>query len=40
MIFEDTKTLEFNQHQKFDKTPCIIYVDLETFMKKVDGCKN
>ena len=25
---EDTKILEFNQHQKSDKTPFFIYVDL------------
>ena len=33
MPFEDTKILEFNQHQKSDKARFIIYVDL-------DGCKN
>ena len=25
---------------KFDKTPAIIYVDLESLIKKVDGLKN
>ena len=29
MPFEDTKVLEFNQHQKFDKALFIIYTDLE-----------
>ena len=23
-----------------DKTTCIIYVDLESLMEKIDGCKN
>ena len=36
MPFEDTKISEFNQCQKYDNTPFIIYVDL----KKIDGCKN
>ena len=39
MHFEDTKMLEFNQHQKSDKAPFIIYVDLECIMEKIDGCK-
>ena len=25
---------------KLDKTPYIIYVDLETLIKKIDGCIN
>ena len=29
MPSEDTKILEFNQYRKSDKTPSIIYVDLE-----------
>ena len=33
MPFEDTKILEFNQHQKSDKARFVIYADL-------DGCKN
>ena len=36
MPFEDTKILEFNQYQKYDNAPFIIYADL----KKIDGCKN
>ena len=40
MPSEDTKILEFNQYQKSDKAPCIIYVDLEYLMEKIDGCKN
>ena len=40
MPSEDTKTLEFSQYQKSDKTPFIIYVDLECIIKKLNGCKN
>ena len=36
---EDTKILEFNQYQKSDKAPFIIYADLECIilMEKIDG---
>ena len=37
MPSEDTKILEFNQYQKFDKAPFIIY---ECVIEKIDGCKN
>ena len=40
MPSEDTKILEFNQYQKSDKTPIIIYADIECIIKKIDGCKN
>ena len=40
MPFKDTKILEFNQYQKSDKTPFIIYVYLECIIEKIDGCKN
>ena len=40
MLFEDTKILEFNQHELFDKAPFIIYADLECTIEKIDGCKN
>ena len=40
MSFEDTKILEFNQYQKSDKAPFIIYADLECVIEKTDGCKN
>ena len=40
MSFEDTKILEFNQYQKSDKAPFIIYADLECIIEKIDGCKN
>ena len=40
MASEDTKILEFNQYQKSDKVPFIVYTDLECIIKKTDGCKN
>ena len=40
MLSEDTKILEFNQHNKSDKAPFIIYADLECFIEKIDRCKN
>ena len=40
MPSEDTKILEFNQYQKSDKAPFIIYADLECVLEKIDGCKN
>ena len=40
MPSEDAKILEFNQYEKFDKAPFIIYVDLECIIEKIDGCKN
>ena len=36
----DTKILEFKQYQKSDKTPFIIYGDLESLIEKIDGFKN
>ena len=36
----DTKTLEFNQYRKSDKTTFIIYADLKSLIEKTDGCKN
>ena len=36
---EDTKILEFNQYQKSDKAPFIIYVDLECLIKKIYNVK-
>ena len=32
--FEDTNVLEFNQYQKFDKAPSIIYAVRESLIKK------
>ena len=40
MFSEDTKILEFNQYQKSDKEPFIIYVGTECIVEKTDGCKN
>ena len=40
MPSEDTKILEFNQSQKSDKAPFIIYADLQCLIEKNDGCKN
>ena len=40
MPHEDNKILEFNQYQKSDKAPFIIYADLECIIKKIDGRKN
>ena len=38
MYFEDTKILEFNQYQKSNKAPFVIYADLECIIEKIDGC--
>ena len=40
MPSEDTKILEFNQYQKSDKAPFIIYADLQCLLEKIDGYKN
>ena len=40
MPSEDTKILEFNQYQKSNKAPFIIYADLECIIGKTDGCKD
>ena len=37
---ENPKILEFNQYQKSDKAPFIIYADIECIIEKIDGCKN
>ena len=34
------KYSKFNQYQKSDKAPFIIYADLESLIKKIGGCKN
>ena len=34
MPSKDTRTLEFNQYQKSDETPFIIYADLECLIGK------
>ena len=40
MLSKDTKILNFNQYQKSDKAPFIIYADLECLIEKVDEFKN
>ena len=40
MPSEDNKILQFNQYQKSDKAPFIIYGDLECLIERTDGCKN
>ena len=37
---KNIKILKFNQFQKSDKAPFIIYADLELIIEKIDGCKN
>ena len=36
---EDTEILEFNQYEKSDKAPFIIYADLECITEKINGFK-
>ena len=40
MPTEDTKTLDFNEHQKSDKALFIIHTDLQYTTEKIDGFKN
>ena len=40
MPSEDTKILEFDQHQKSNKAPFTIYVNIECIIEKIKGCKN
>ena len=40
MPSKDTKIFEFNQYQKIDKAPIIIYVDLECIIGKIYECRN
>ena len=39
MPSEDAKILVFNQYQKSNKTPFLIYQDLECLIEKLDGYK-
>ena len=39
MPCQETKTLEYNQYQKSDKAPFIIYADHECIIEYIDGCK-
>ena len=40
MPYEDTIILEFNQYQKYDKAPFVIYADRECLIVKIVGSKN
>ena len=40
MRYVDSKILEINQYQNFDKAPFVIHTDLECLMENVDECKN
>ena len=40
MPSETNNILEFNQCMKPDKMPYIIYAEIESLIKKVDGCEN
>ena len=40
MPSENTKILEFNQYQKFDKALFVTYAYHECLIKKIDGCTN
>ena len=40
MLSQDTKISEFNENQKSDKTPFIIYADPKCIIENNDGCKN
>ena len=33
-------TLEFNQYMKSDKISCIIYADIESLIRNIDGWVN
>ena len=40
MSRENAETIEFNQYQKSDKAPFIIYADPECIIERIDRCKN
>ena len=40
MPSEKHKILEFNQYMKSDKIPYIIYADIKSLIRKIDGCAN
>ena len=40
MPLEKDNILEYNQYMKSDKIPYIIYVGIESLIKKIDGCAN
>ena len=40
MPSEKDKILQFNQYMKSNKIPYIIYADIESLSRKIDGCVN
>ena len=40
MPSEDTKMFKFNQCHKSEKTPSIIYADIKSLIKRIDGYKD
>ena len=40
MPSEKYDLLEFNQYMKSDKMPYIIYSDIESLIRKINGCAN
>ena len=40
MPLEKANILEFNQYMKSIKMPYIIHADIESLVKKIDGCSN
>ena len=40
MPSEKDNILEFSQYMKIDQTLYIIYTDIESLIKKLDGCAN
>ena len=40
MPSERNNILEFNQHMKSNKMSYIIYADIESLIRKIDGCAN
>ena len=40
MPSEKDNKLEFKQYMKSDKIPYIIYADIESLIKEIDGCTN
>ena len=40
MPSEKDKILEVNQYRKSDKMPYIIYADIESLIRKINGCAN
>ena len=40
MPSEKVNTVEFSQYTKSDKMPNIIYADIESLIRKIDGCAN